>query len=202
MSDVNFHDYFYYDETSPSCLRWKVERRRGYKHNQIHVEKDSPAGNCESDSIYFRVSLDYKKHSIHRVIWELFNGAIPDGHRIDHYDQDTKNNKISNLRCIPNPLNNRNCSMASDNKSGVTGVSRKNDPKYPLWRATWVNTEGVKKEKCFSILKYGNDCAFNMACAYRAMIIAELNLRGQGYTGSHGLVKKQTKTSPFQPSFY
>lgn len=31
---TNWSDYFYYDETSPSCLRWKVDR-----YTEMHGEK-------------------------------------------------------------------------------------------------------------------------------------------------------------------
>ncbi len=39
-----------------------------------------------------------KNYSVHRFIWECFNGPIPDGLEVDHIDGDPKNNKLENLR--------------------------------------------------------------------------------------------------------
>lgn len=39
--------------------------------------------------------------SLHRAIWEHYNGPIPDGWHIHHKDGDWNNNDISNLECIP-----------------------------------------------------------------------------------------------------
>jgi ribonucleotide reductase alpha subunit len=36
----------------------------------------------------------------HRMIYEFYNGLIPKGHIIHHYDYNTKNNKIENLKCM------------------------------------------------------------------------------------------------------
>lgn len=37
---------------------------------------------------------------LHRAMWEIFNGEIPEGNEIDHIDNDPNNNKLSNLQCI------------------------------------------------------------------------------------------------------
>jgi hypothetical protein len=42
----------------------------------------------------------------HRVIWEYVNGPIPEGMTINHIDGNKRNNKISNLECIPQAANN------------------------------------------------------------------------------------------------
>lgn len=38
---------------------------------------------------------------LHRDVWEFHNGPIPEGHEVHHIDEDTSNNDISNLECLP-----------------------------------------------------------------------------------------------------
>lgn len=37
---------------------------------------------------------------MHLLIWELHNGAVPDGHYVDHVDGDLDNCSITNLRLV------------------------------------------------------------------------------------------------------
>lgn len=37
---------------------------------------------------------------LHRIMWETFNGEIPDGYEIDHIDANKENNALSNLQLI------------------------------------------------------------------------------------------------------
>ena len=39
-------------------------------------------------------------HYVHRLVWETFNGKIPDGLEIDHIDTDTSNNSLDNLQLL------------------------------------------------------------------------------------------------------
>lgn len=53
---------------------------------------------------YFYVSLVQngikKDYRVHRLVYMAFKGLIPEGMTIDHIDGNTKNNNISNLRCV------------------------------------------------------------------------------------------------------
>ena len=42
----------------------------------------------------------YKDYFIHRYIYEVFKGEIPEGMHIDHFDFNRKNNSISNLQLL------------------------------------------------------------------------------------------------------
>lgn len=46
--------------------------------------------------------------SIHRLVWETFNGEIPDGMVIDHIDGNRSNNALSNLRLVTQSENMNN----------------------------------------------------------------------------------------------
>jgi hypothetical protein len=46
---------------------------------------------------YLRVSLDGDKY-IHRLMWEIWKGPIPEGQQVRHFDGDKSNNCLWNLR--------------------------------------------------------------------------------------------------------
>jgi hypothetical protein len=52
---------------------------------------------------YYKCGNYYRRDGklMHRVVWEHFNGKIPDGHHIHHKDGDAGNNGIDNLECLP-----------------------------------------------------------------------------------------------------
>ena len=75
---------------------------------------------------------------------------------------------------------------SSCNVSGVTGVSFKEAKGYANWRAKWHDLDGKRHERSFSVLKYGHDKAFELACKYRAKMIEELNSQGANYSERHG----------------
>lgn len=60
---------------------------------------------------YYRISVvkpKYKLLKVHRLVWETFNGEIPDGYEIDHQDTHKDNNTLSNLRCVTHTENMNN----------------------------------------------------------------------------------------------
>lgn len=173
----NWKDYYYYDEISPTCLRFKVSRGNR-KANAI-------AGSRCSHSRYYQINSRNGQTLVHRIIWIMFNGDIPEGMVIDHLDGDTFNNKIDNLRCVTISLNSRNQVKSKLNKSGVTGVHYE-DGKNPRWRAEWLEQDGRSKTKSFSVKKYGYDEAFRLACFHRERQIEIQNTLGGGYSERHG----------------
>jgi len=157
----------------------------------IMCAKGSVAGNYNAKDPYIVVHLNYNKIPAHIIVWALHNGPIQSANRVDHFNQDKRDNRISNLREIPAEMNSRNCPMFKNNKSGVTGVCKRQSRKTPSWSATWVDISGAKKEKSFPVSKYGEELAFELACKYREQMLHELNLHGLGYTPQHGKVKSQ-----------
>ena len=57
---------------------------------------------------YEYVSFSGKAKLVHRVMWEIFKGKIPNGMEIDHIDCDRLNNAIDNLRVVTSSENKRN----------------------------------------------------------------------------------------------
>jgi HNH endonuclease len=71
---------------------------------------------------YVVVGLNGKKYRQHRLAWLYVYGCWPD-QTIDHKDGDRANNRIDNLRVLPQSINVQNRRTASKNStSGVLGV--------------------------------------------------------------------------------
>jgi len=187
---MNWKEHFYYDESSPTCLRRAKDWVSGMNYQIIKAYKGDVAGSF-SDG-YYIVKVSNKSYRVHRVIWELFNGKIPKGMQIDHIDRNSSNNHLSNLRLVHSIINSRNQSFRSTNTSGVCGVgllinkTKSGENRY--WKAQWNNLDGKRMAKCFSVEVYGEEKAFCLACEWRSKVMQELNEKGAGYTGNHGTI--------------
>lgn len=65
----------------------------------------------------------------HQVAWAYMHGDIEEDFQIDHINGKRDDNRIINLRAIPEADNRRNMARSKRNRSGVTGVS-------------WIRTRG------------------------------------------------------------
>lgn len=189
MAKVNNMDWgalFYYDESSPSCLRWKVERRSGRNHNrQLRAVGDTVGGATKGKS--YRVQVMGAGYFVSRIIMEIhLQRKLESDEVVDHIDGDKLNNRLCNLRVVDNTINNRNVRKACDNTSGVVGVNKQYDRVgKEYWVATVYNLDRTRTRKCFSVEKFGDD-AFSMACKFREDQINILNELGAGYSDRHG----------------
>lgn len=73
---------------------------------------------------YIRVRRNNKEYRAHRIIWELFNGPIPEGMLIDHKDGDKFNNRIDNLRLATRQQNNVNSVSRTKLPKGISKVGK------------------------------------------------------------------------------
>lgn len=195
---IDWNSLFYYDLTSKTGLRWKVDRYRGRKMSQLFRRAGDEAGNIAHGKTrgtqYATVNAGGKNHFAHRVIWIMYNGPIDKSFVVDHINGDSLDNRIENLRVVKQISNNRNASLRKDNSTGTCGVyfttaQNHRGGVYTYASAQWKEIqEGKSKSICkhFSTEKYGLLPAFAMACRYREDRIAELNALGYGYTENHG----------------
>lgn len=192
-------EYFYYDETSPSCLRWKISRYQFEPYFKVLCVAGDVAGKLDKKGYWIintrgligegvRISW-----GVHRVVFELFNNrAVQDGLVIDHIDRNPSNNKISNLREVEWKYNARNRGKIRGKIGDGISLCRKKWPKpnqhrtseYLLARIT--DDFGKRVQKHFSTEKLGYDMALELAKEWRAKMIQELNDQGAGYSPSHG----------------
>jgi len=178
-------EFFIYDETSPSGLRWKRVNTRGSTAKVGDI-----VGSL--DNGYWRVHALGRHLKGHKIVWALNNNfENQDGLHIDHIDGNPSNNKIENLRLVDPILNARNKPMLKSNTSGIHGVCfqtvrTKNGNYVDRYVAGWRGLDGKAKTKCFSVNVYGAELAEFLATEYRLHQMELLNLMDAGYTERHG----------------
>ncbi|EKN5985633.1 HNH endonuclease [Yersinia enterocolitica] len=109
---MDWHKYFIYEPETGLLLN-KISR---YK-----ARIGTPVG-VSNGKGYLQVTLSRKPYRVHRIIWEMHNGPIPEGMQIDHIDHNRVNNRLNNLRVVTNKQNNQNRTRPSNNTSGTIGV--------------------------------------------------------------------------------
>jgi len=85
---------------------------------QVYVSDDGKIisktrGECKLEQIHngyerwstFRKDRKRLRILVHRLVWETFNGQIPDGMEIDHINRIRNDNRLCNLRCVTHPEN-------------------------------------------------------------------------------------------------
>lgn len=177
-----------YSESSPSGLVWKQDR---LNCSSTQVAAKGDAAGSLSNLGYWVIPYKGKYYKCHRVVWIVFhNKPIDTNLDIDHINKRRSDNRISNLRLVPEILNRRNKKMLPQNSSGVTGVKWW-ESKSGLWSSTyavaqWQNLDGTRGTKKFSVKKHGLLPAFILACEYREVMLKGLNASGAGYSEDHG----------------
>ena len=125
---------------------------------------------------YFQVGLykDKKRssHYVHRLVATAFCNKEDNCNVVDHIDHDRANNNYQNLRWTTTSLNQRNRTIAINNTSGTNGVYY--ESRYNLWIASWHDGNKKPQRKYFSVNKYGEEQAKQMAINYRKQM-AEAN---------------------------
>lgn len=133
LSDIE--GIVYYDETSPTFLRWKVDIKAGRFYNRTIAKKDTPAGTIKKDG-YVETSINRVLYKNHRLIWVLNNKSdLVSNLVIDHIDRNKTNNNINNLRLVTQKENVKNSSNRRITESGFEGIS-------------------INKERCFVYVRW------------------------------------------------
>ena len=135
---------------------WRVSRG-----NRIKV--GAAAGTVSSNS-YAVIKINGMPFKAHRLAWLHFHGVCPE-HQIDHIDENKSNNRISNLRDVPQSMNQHNAiKPRKDGTSGYRGVSWERGNKR--WRAQ-IQANGRKQ--CIGYFKSAEE-------AHAAYLAAKLRL--------------------------
>jgi len=101
-----------------------VEYRDGnlwwIKRPNNSTKMGNPVGHRCKGHLWFRFNGDFL--AVHRVIYEMFNGKIPEGCEIDHINRIKDDNNIENLRAVTHQVNMQNVHPRRNSKSGIRNV--------------------------------------------------------------------------------
>ena len=120
MDTQDIHSLFLYDKDSGLLTNRHKRNYRtvvGEEAGYIWVDKK------RADHKYRVVKVYGKEYKVHRLIWMMVHGELPDG-QIDHINGDTLDNRIDNLRVVNNMTNSKNRSIQSNNTSGYHGINQ------------------------------------------------------------------------------
>lgn len=109
--------------------RTHTSQRAGKEAGCLSENKDGSA--------YLKVRLDKRLYFVHRIIWKIMHGDIPECMEVDHINGATTDNRISQLRLVDATGNMSNKRLWCKNKSGHYGVyqNKKNGTWYvQAWR--------------------------------------------------------------------
>lgn len=105
-------------------FKWKERPMSHFKRkgdwagfNKLHAGK---VAGCVGNNGYVGVGLLGKRRQVHRLIWLMFYGEMPEC--VDHINGVRTDQRISNLRNVSVSENNRNRSRVSWRPSGSNGV--------------------------------------------------------------------------------
>lgn len=132
------HNLFEYEPTT-GLVRWLV--------NKGPVKAGTLCGTPHSKG-YLTVSVGGKQLMLHRVIWELVNGHIPDGYQVDHINGNKRDNRIANLRLAMTGQNLANRPVTNRNRLGIKGVS-----KYGRKYRAQLSCQGVRYCRTYNTLE-------------------------------------------------
>lgn len=155
------------------------QSQRQCAHNWNRRYAGTRAGSLTTRG-YVNIGLEGRLYKAHRIAWCLHYGAWPT-RNIDHINGSGADNRIANLRDVPQAENCRNSAMSRRNTSGICGVYW-NDA-IQKWTASIY--EGGRQKHLGVFL--------DKSAAQAARAAAEERL---GYHSNHGRSSRVPKKSP------
>lgn len=90
--------------------------------NQIYGHKRNKYLKPQLENGYYQISLcknnKIYRPKLHRLIYEMYNGTIPNKMQIDHINGIRTDNRLENLRLATNQQNQRNIRKKKNNSTG------------------------------------------------------------------------------------
>jgi len=139
----NLHSVFKYNEESGK-LYWKKRVA-----NCVHVGTEAGWKSKK----YLQVTLKGVHYYIHRIIWKMQTGSIPNDKQIEHDDRNCLNNAWYNLKLVDQFTNMKNQGIPCNNSSGTIGVS------FHKHSGSWMGSITHNKCRELTYHKYFDDAA-------------------------------------------
>jgi hypothetical protein len=131
--EILWHDFFEY---SDGFLYWKVR-----PSNRVRIGQK--AGSKTSHGylmVNFQGKGERQPKYVHRIVWEMHFGFIPEGMVIDHINRNRSDNRIENLRVVT-PCEN----TQTDDGKCVYFDARRSNQKKPWYARFKRNGKGFFK---------------------------------------------------------
>lgn len=149
ISFEHISEYVFYDESSPTFLRWKK--------SQGTSSINKPAGHTRKDKRYSYLELLSVNYAIHRLVWVLHHKVLSESDMIDHIDGNRQNNSISNLR-LTDPKENAHNKLRGIPKSGFRNIGihyKRDKKKVQAFIVRWHYLDSNKRHwKMFNTVDY------------------------------------------------
>jgi|SRR5215831_3041045 len=131
-------------DPATGIFRWKIKR--------ANMEVGERAGNFNVATGYRSVMVDYKVYYEHRLAYAFIFGKFPPKKlTIDHINGKRDDNRIANLRLLPQADNSRSRTrLNKNNTSGVNGVSWNRQKR--VWIASIMINRKSKRIGAFATL--------------------------------------------------
>lgn len=174
LSLINNEKFFDYFTIENDVIKFHVYTKKyGIKFVFVDIEdfylvKDLKISISRDKYTYYAKT---KKGAIHRLIMNVSDSNL----FVDHIDHNGLNNCKNNLRIVDCSINNKNAKIRCDNKINFRGVYKNNKGTNISYTATWRDNNHKIHSKSFSINKYGNDVALQLAKEYRLQKEKEFN---------------------------
>jgi hypothetical protein len=131
---------------------------RAYRSS--NARKGDVAGYMKSHG-YMYVSVDDKRYLVHRIIFLMHHGFLPEN--VDHINTVRDDNRIENLRAASMSQNAHNAKLSAGNSSGFKGVSW--CKKKQKWRANICTKYRQTHIGYFDTAELASDAYANAALA-------------------------------------
>jgi ribonucleotide reductase alpha subunit len=116
---------------------------------------------------------------VHRMVWEFYNGEIPEGHIVHHKDKNPSNNSIENLELL-SAYEHQSEHYSDREANGFGRHGWKTDPKEVAKKVS----QAAKNHKVVSIKTAKSEDVYNLNTDdVHTYIIADPNYRGESDSG-------------------
>ena len=113
---------FELDNSSPSGLVWKKRDADKSAYNKSFNTRYVGIKAGTKGERYWRLVLDFKQYSVHRIVYLMRNPEADMSLYIDHINGDGFDNSPENLRLATVGENQYNARVGKNSKSGIKGI--------------------------------------------------------------------------------